>query len=572
MSLIKILKNPFVLATLLYISLVIVINPIGEFAVNDDWAFVRQVEHGVNGSLKISSIIDPSFIAQNLLGVGWARLFGPGFTSLRFLTIFITVVSIWGIYRFLKLFDVGDFITLCTLLISYFNPLVFTSSMSFMGEAYILFGFIWSTYFYVKGYKTGNYSNFIHGSLFAGFALLVRQSGIVLFIAFFLFFPFIATKNKGWWKILLPNILIFLASFLIMAYWPRYVGLGVVTAPGISDLASKLVESKYIGKKLKFMLFSLPYFSFFIFPFLVSIKTNISKWFWLLIIPLSFALSWQIFKLDLFPVGSVFYIEELYSKSNYRFNLSLFNNIPLKLFISFIIGYSLIKLLSLLFTIKTKLKKEDLPQMFLTLVMLGAFFINFFANDYYDRYLVPSIFSFIMLFIVWKKDFLLERRFLISLGVFILVFISFVLQFEYFQQTKLRWKQANYLQEKTGLVSGIFVDGVYAKYSNAKKEGDYTGAVVRGGSTEYYCYVIKNTDGKGFKLLGFIEEKLEKRIGNPRIYDSRKPEGIPSIDKHMDELIMYDEYFSPLYSIIGKRAFVGSWCDSEFLDKIPSAQ
>ena len=139
MSLIKILKNPFVLATLLYISLVILINPVGEFGTNDDWVYVRQVEHGV----KLSSIIDSSFIAQNLLGMGWARIFGSSVTSLRILTILITVFTVWGIYKILKLFEIEEFTILSTLLLSYFNPIVFTSSMSFMGEIYLLAGFIW---------------------------------------------------------------------------------------------------------------------------------------------------------------------------------------------------------------------------------------------------------------------------------------------------------------------------------------------------------------------------------------------------------------------------------------------
>jgi len=57
---------------------------------------------------------------------------------------------------------------------------------------------------------------------------------------------------------------------------------------------------------------------------------------------------------------------------------------------------------------------------------------------------------------------------------------------------------------------------------------------------------------------------LKKVLTNP----IGKPQGLLSAKKHLDELIYKDEYFSILYSIIGKRAFVGSWCDREFLDKI----
>ena len=53
------------------------------------------------------------------------------------------------------------------------------------------------------------------------------------------------------------------------------------------------------------------------------------------------------------------------------------------------------------------------------------------------------------------------------------IFVTGVfLQWEYFSQTRLRWNQANKLSSDTGLITQIFVDGVWDRFNLAKKNND----------------------------------------------------------------------------------------------------
>ncbi|MFC1700272.1 hypothetical protein ACFLZ4_01335 [Patescibacteria group bacterium] len=578
----KVFKNPFVLATLLYISLVILINPVGEFAINDDWLYVRQVEHGVlDGIFKLSSYMGPSFIAQNLLGIIWGIIFGVSFTSLRILTILITILVALGAYRILKYFKISNFIILISLLLIFFNPVVFTSSMSFMSEIYIVFGFVWSTYFYIRGFKENLLKFFILGSIFAAFSLLVRHIGITLFISFFLLLPFIEDRKVVFRKIFIPNFIIFISSLLLLFFWPRYQTDKLSVTPGFSSLFSNVLEIENIGEKCKMMLLSIPYYGFFIFPLISTTKLKLTRFFTLLFWFAVLFLSYVIFKFDIFAVGSVFYIEELYVKSYYRFDLSLFNNIPFKIFISSVTSLCTLKIIYIIvkeglrLKISRKFISRNIYLVFMSLVSLLGFSINFFTQGYYERYFIPPFIIFLILIVILFCDRFLKRRLPILLGTFLMIFISFTLQFDYFSHTRIRWRQAETLQKNTGLINGIFVDGVYARYYNSKKSNDYTGEVIGWGATNFSCYVEKNTfpgSSSILSMLKSLEKLFEKKIENPRAYNSSKPQGLPSVKKNLDRLFYYDEYFSPLYSIIGKKAFVGSWCDKEFLDKISPVQ
>ena len=115
---------------------------------------------------------------------------------------------------------------------------------------------------------------------------------------------------------------------------------------------------------------------------------------------------------------------------------------------------------------------------------------------------------------------------------------------------RLKWEQAAHIQERTGFKTQIEVDGVFYKFEKAKSMEDYAGLTNYVGN-ENKCYVQEYTIGDD-NFLAFVK--------NPVIYQRRKLE-TKSIKKHFEELLYNQEYFSLMYSTIGKRAYVGAWCD-----------
>src|SRR3989338_10201145 len=172
----------------LYIILVLIINPNGNFPINDDWIFYRQVEAFLSGQFRINSLIDPSFISQGVVALFWSKIFGLSFYSLRLLSILFTLVFASFTYRCLKLLNLRKPLAEVAVLILLFNPIILNSSMTFMTEAYFLTFVSTSIFFFIKYFQKSNIPYLILSCIFSGFALFTTQTRLFLTLFFFFFF------------------------------------------------------------------------------------------------------------------------------------------------------------------------------------------------------------------------------------------------------------------------------------------------------------------------------------------------------------------------------------------------
>jgi len=540
--------KPIVLSALVFFILVIFINPLGNFPINDDWLFVRQVEAFSKGIWEKNVLIDPTFISQGMVGLVWSKIFGVGFESLRLLTMVVFVVFLVGVYVLLNLLKINKKFILVVLLLFVLNPLVVASSLTFMTDIYFLFFLVFTLYFYLLYAKEKHLKYFVYGSVFCGLTFLNRQIGLIPYIAMSLFLFVQRKKNL---KHLMVGTLPIAAALISFYYWPAYKANSL-------EITSNIMEFKNVYKRLREMLFVLPALGFYMLPvtFLFSWKRPVFT------IPLVLVLSWVIFTYDVLPLGSVFYLEGLHAKSGFRTNLSVFDNVIFKLLLSFLSGLSLFNLFYLLVGIRKKAREKYLP--FLELNLLGFFLVLFVASDIYDRYLLPLL----LVLIIYLANKHNKRKLLntkLCSVIFVLFFcMTLFLNREYLEVRRLKWAQARHIQQLTGFKTGIFLDGTYTKYIRAFSKGDYSG--LEGGMPSglvYACYVQQYTFENKGTLFWKLNNQIEKYIANPKIYNRRKLE-TKRIKKHLDELIIDKEYFSLLYTIINKQAYVGSWCDSEY--------
>ncbi|KKS14242.1 MAG: hypothetical protein UU72_C0051G0011, partial [candidate division WWE3 bacterium GW2011_GWB1_41_6] len=139
----------------------------GNFPVNDDWVFVRQVEAFSKGIFTLSAELDPSFISQGFLGLFWGQLFGYSFASLKVLTFIVTLVGLLFFVKILKLFKVPRNYLVVSGLLFLFNPLIFASAFTFMTDNYFLTFTLISVYFYLKYFMADRSMRYaVLGSLF----------------------------------------------------------------------------------------------------------------------------------------------------------------------------------------------------------------------------------------------------------------------------------------------------------------------------------------------------------------------------------------------------------------------
>ncbi|MFZ5425112.1 MAG: glycosyltransferase family 39 protein [Patescibacteria group bacterium] len=505
----------------------------GNYAVNDDWLFVRQVEAFNKGLWSINAQIDPSFIAQGFIGLIWSKLFGTSFISLQVLTLLVTLVGIYGVFLILKHLKVPSKITYFSCFLLFFNPLIFSAAFSFMTDNYFLTSTIFSIYFFLKFLDSNNERDLILGSMFILLSILVRQIGIFTGVVYVIV---LILKRKS---ALIPLLFTFAGTLIVFLY-PRYG----TSSPFLA------FDAPIVLKRIKLLMLSPLYFVIFMMPLFLALPKPKNTLFFFSLLMLAAVIF---YKFDFFPVGNVLYLENLHVKSNFRTNLSLFDNAFFKLVFAGLLGIST----SYYFSRNKVLAKTNVQTIFLFLLGLFNFLILFVSSDLYDRYLIPSFITFFILFIHFYKDSIKLRK-LSYIGMAMLFIISIFLQWEFSQRTKLEWKQAAEIGERFNIYSEISLNGTYTHHILAEKKEDYTG-LQELRSYNKSCYVQSYTEDS--KFSDYIEN-LQDALGlsNPKPFSYNKKE-LPRAKKNKDRFLNNESYLSFIYYPLGKKAYVASWCD-----------
>ncbi|MFA6981604.1 MAG: hypothetical protein WC243_01085 [Patescibacteria group bacterium] len=524
----------------------------GDFPVNDDWIFVRQVKAFLQGNFRLHAMLDPSFVAQGLLGTLWAKVFGASFISLQILTLLVTFIFVYGIYKVLRLLGARKSVAVLTLITVFFNPLIYTSAFSFMTENYFLMFFIWTLYFYLKFFYTSRYYYVLLGSFFCALSLLTRHIGLVTFIGFAMAVVLGKKVSYSKARTILVAVAPVVVGVCVYMFWPKY---------GAHNLSTLFIDPELILYRVKIVLLSLHYFPCFIMPLIIGVAVDYSRKTRVVLIAASLILAVFLFRMDIFPAGNILYIESLHTKSDFRSNFSFFDNVLFKSILSILISFTCIKFLHLVAGTLNR-KKPNVVHIFLVLVFIGMFGTVFIGTDFYDRYLLPAFIPFLALFVlVFIKKLSVSKKSVLCL--ILVAFISIALQHEFMSTMGLKWKQAYALQKDTGYLTQIIVNDTYVNHVVSENENDYSGLIEMRASFDPKCYVQDYTldSGAGWQIVSEgVDNFIQRHIKNPRIYGGRKKNSMPKAKNNLDILLYNERYFSLLYDLVGKEAYVGSWC------------
>lgn len=193
-----VLKNrSFFIALLIYIIIFISLAFLTKnvvFMQNDDWVYYENVKNFLSNNFRLNSITAPTFYSQGLIGALFSLVFG--FANLPFLTLFISVATVFSAFYLIRYVYNRTFVS--SLLGSFlilFNPLFFYSIFGFMTDNYLLFYMSFSILFFELFIKK-NHLIFLRLSLlWASLAFFAKQSGIVLFLAFLAYFFYFKRKK-----------------------------------------------------------------------------------------------------------------------------------------------------------------------------------------------------------------------------------------------------------------------------------------------------------------------------------------------------------------------------------------
>jgi hypothetical protein len=230
--------------SLFFLLLIFVINPNGNFPLNDDWRYASLVKSlQENGVFEIKCNFAPTVIFQILWGYLFCIPFGFSFITLRISTL---VLSWGGIAIFAKLlYSITQSAkkTLLVTILLLLNPLYLNLSFSFMTDIPFLSLSILS-FFWIYKYINTNKVTFLILSITTSFlSFLIRQPGILFPILLGLV---IFQKKKSLKeKILIPFLLTSLsvAFYLLFEKLKEPLGLSNAYVKVDSELIEKVTIS-----------------------------------------------------------------------------------------------------------------------------------------------------------------------------------------------------------------------------------------------------------------------------------------------------------------------------------------
>ncbi|HUT16437.1 MAG TPA: glycosyltransferase family 39 protein [Anaerolineae bacterium] len=208
--------------TALWLCGTLLVNPTGDFPLNDDWSYGRAVLHLLDeGRLRLTGWTSMPLLAQVLWGALFCLPSGFSFTALRVSTLVLGLIGILGTYGLLREARTANSLAVVGALVVAVNPIYLNLSHTFMTDVSFFGLTTVSLLLLIRGVRHDRASEIALGSLLACAATLVRQLGVVIPLSFAVAYLVKNGTRKQMLSIaLLPSVLA-LAALLGYRLWLR---------------------------------------------------------------------------------------------------------------------------------------------------------------------------------------------------------------------------------------------------------------------------------------------------------------------------------------------------------------
>ncbi|MEZ5041437.1 MAG: glycosyltransferase family 39 protein [Saprospiraceae bacterium] len=193
---------------LLWLLLILCVNPIGDFPLNDDWQYAYPVKQWLQtGHFEMQGQFAPNILLQVLWGYLSCIPFGHfSFSYLRLGVLLLGGCTLWVFHRELSAQAIDKKGCFVLSLAFMFSPLFFNLSFSFMTDVPFLFLCLLSIRLFFAYAETGRSVALFGASLVAIGAYAIRQPGILLlpgFAIYLLVQPRKLTSRISWMVLLI---------------------------------------------------------------------------------------------------------------------------------------------------------------------------------------------------------------------------------------------------------------------------------------------------------------------------------------------------------------------------------
>jgi 4-amino-4-deoxy-L-arabinose transferase-like glycosyltransferase len=457
----KKLKYHLVNDSVFYYSIIIffiteiLINPTGEFPINDDWSFNKPVIDWINtGKFTLVDWGAMTLVAQILYGFVFCKIMGTSFLTLRLSSIFLTLVSICCLYYILKKnFTTNKQAIFCFLILFSLNPFILHFSNSFMTEIPFMGFVIFSVFFLMKFIENVKIYFFLLFLLSAVISILIRQFGLCLSLSFLIY---AVLFNRKQLKYALISVIISLVTIWLYEYIIHLSSFSLSYFQSSGGTINRLIEmgiNNYLFYFfLRFGIFIL-YCSFFSSPILIGLALQKtyeikillkSKYFWIGFIPFILLLirCFMFFPTEnILHVGSIGAPTLMEEFSGYPM---ADNNFGLLFYRCWAMLSSLI--LFFVFAVYIISSKKEIKANFSFLKWFAVFFILVYfgvlglTTPVFDRHFLPPfvIFLFLLASIFYELELKIKTPTYVFL--FLISYYAIVSNIDFFVFNRAKWQ------------------------------------------------------------------------------------------------------------------------------------
>lgn len=488
---------------LIWVALVILVNPIGDFPLNDDWSYGKSVYYLVKeGTLRFTGWQGVTLVAQIFWGALFCLPFGFSFTALRLSTLFLGLTGIFAAYALFRQKNINHTVAFIAASLIAINPLYFALSNTFMTDVpFFAFAMV-SLFFFIRGIRLERKGDILIGTLSACIATLIRQPGIIIPLSFGIgYLCKNGIRKKTVQTALLPAVLV-IGTYLSYYFWLK-------NTLGLSELyfSFKNILISFLIKPLKppirsvasdicyQVLVAFIYLGLFLFPLLIL--KNMHRWktppyekifgsFFGLFVIFSALTAMLLHYRQIMPLsrnilcGFGFGVATL--RDIYILGLPHLPNAPKTFWILVtIIGlFGAAMLLQDMFSALTRVLYwrggvRPLADKWFELLVISAYSFYFvpivILLGYFDRYLIPLL-PLSVLFIMKTEDcdrLHLDRLSFYIVGAILIIYCMLTVgaAHDYLAWNRARWKALHDLTEKDGISykcidGGLEFNGWYA--------------------------------------------------------------------------------------------------------------
>lgn len=209
----------------LWIAAAALVNPLGDFPLNDDWSFGLSVQHLLDsGEFRPTGWTAMTLLSHTLWGALFASVTGFSFTALRVSTLVLGFLGVLASYVLARRLQQPRALALLLALSLAFNPVYHALSLTFMTDVPFAAWLTLAALCLCAHVQTRSGPALWLGTALCAVAILSRQLAIALPLAFALCLPLLhGLRVAVLWRALLP-LAVSAAALLGFEHWLQETG------------------------------------------------------------------------------------------------------------------------------------------------------------------------------------------------------------------------------------------------------------------------------------------------------------------------------------------------------------